>query len=50
MFEIGMSPIATPIAPSSMQAFIKVLTLKAECHQKHGVVPKSSLELRMDER
>ena len=49
MFEIGMSPIATPIVPAVMKALINVLALKAEGHQKHGVAPKSSLELRMEQ-
>ena len=49
MFEIGMSPIATPIVPTVMKTFTNLLALKAEGHHKHGVTPKSSLELRMQQ-
>jgi hypothetical protein len=48
MVEIGLSPIASKEATALLPAIIALMEIAAAGHQKHGVAPKSQLELRLE--
>jgi hypothetical protein len=48
MFEIGIAPVHSEAAATFLRAIIPIMTEQCNGHQKHGVAPKSKLELRIE--
>ena len=46
IFEVAISPEAAPLAGKVMTGFMKIIKLKAGGETKHGVAPKTAIELR----
>jgi hypothetical protein len=49
IFELAISPIASPQAHAFMKAVIKTLVKYCGGEMKHGIAPKSGLELRLEQ-
>jgi hypothetical protein len=49
IFEIGISPIASPLAHTTLKMILLLLTQTVDGEQRHGVAPKTQLELRLEQ-